>query len=133
MTDRIIELARECIGTPFVHQGRIVGIGMDCPGPLVHALKGLGLPFNDDKGYPRRPFDGMLEKILDAEPSLKRIPNAAMQPADVLVCRIKKAPQHLMIYTGSTVIHSYSDTGRVVEQSATAWLRHITHVYRIIK
>lgn len=132
MTD-VIELARECIGTPFKHQGRKVGVGLDCAGVLVHVLNGLGLPYHDDKGYPRRPFDGMLEKILHAEPSLMAVKKTERQPGDLWVCRIKKAPQHLMIYTGQTVIHAYSDTGRVVEQSASAWLPTVTHVFRIVK
>ena len=131
--DRIVELARECMGTPFVHQGRKNGTGLDCAGLLVHVLKGLGLPYLDDKGYPRRPFDGMLIKILDAEPSMKRIPKADMARGDVVVMRIKTAPQHIGIFTGDTVIHTYSDTGRVVEQRIANWLPKISHVYRIVE
>lgn len=133
MRERIVELARECIGTPFVHQGRRNGTGLDCAGVLVHVLKGLDLPVLDDKGYPRRPFDGQLEKILEAEPALQQIKKADMAPGDLWVCRIKKAPQHLMIYTGNTVIHAYSDSQKVVEQRAVNWKNHITHVYRIVK
>jgi len=131
MTDRIIELARECMGTPFKHQGRIAGVALDCAGLVVHILKSLGLPYLDDKGYPRGPFDGQLERILEAEPSLVKVPKEDMQAGDVLVLRITKAPQHLGIFTGSTVIHTYADTGRVVEQRFANWRRNITHVYRI--
>ncbi|TNE75557.1 MAG: peptidase P60 [Gammaproteobacteria bacterium] len=131
--DRIVELARECMGTPFRHQGRLPGKYLDCAGLLVHVLKSLGLPVLDNKGYPGRPFDGQLERIFEAEPSLMRIPKADMRAGDVWVCRIKKAPQHIMIFTGNTVIHTYSNTGRVVEQDAAAWVRHITHVYRIVE
>lgn len=131
--DRIVELARECMGTPFVHQGRNIRTGLDCAGLLVHVLHGLSLPCLDDKGYPRRPFDGMLIKILDAEPSLKRIPKADMARGDVVVMRIKTAPQHIGIFTGDVIIHTYSDTKRVVEQRLANWLPKISHVYRIVE
>lgn len=132
MRERIIELSRECLGAPFVHQGRSLK-GMDCAGVLVHVLRGLGLPHLDDKGYPRRPFDGMLEKILMAEPSLKQIKKSELEAGDLIVCRIKTAPQHLGICIGDTVIHAYQPTGRVVEQRLANWMPHITHVFRIIK
>jgi cell wall-associated NlpC family hydrolase len=131
--DRIVELARECIGTPFVHQGRQCGVGLDCAGEIEHVLKNYPLPYNDNKGYPRRPFDGQLVKTLDAEPSLKRIPKADMARGDLVVMRISKAPQHLGIFTGETIIHTYAVTGRVVEQRIANWLTKITHVYRIVE
>lgn len=131
MQDRIVELARDCIGVPFVHQGRSMS-GMDCAGILVHVLRGLDLPFCDDKGYPRRPFDGMLEKILLAEPSLEQIPKSELAKGDVMLCRVKRAPQHLLICAGDTVIHAYADTGRVVEQRLSRWQSNVTHVFRIV-
>jgi len=132
MVDRIIELARECLGTPFKHQGRTAGIALDCAGVVAHVLKGLGLPYLDNKGYPRRPFDGLLNKALNEEPSLRLIDRTEIAPGDVVVFRIKRAPQHLAIYCGDTIIHAYSDTGRVVEQSYSAWKSKVTSVYRIV-
>jgi len=35
----MIEAARRCIGTPFHHQGRASGIGLDCIGLIVIALR----------------------------------------------------------------------------------------------
>jgi len=128
---RIIALAEECLDVPFVHQGRSMR-GMDCAGVLQHILHGMGLPYLDNKGYPGRPFDGQLEKILLAEPSLVPIKKHELSAGDVIVARIKRAPQHLLICTGSTVIHSYKDTGRVVQQRLIRWQSNITHVFRII-
>lgn len=131
--DRVIELARECMGTPFVHQGRKCGVGLDCAGVLEHIFKNYPLPYIDEKGYSRNPHDGQLEAILASQPSLKIIPKSEMRRGDVLGMRIKKDPQHIGIFTGPTIIHSYANTGRVVEQRITNWLPHITHVYRIVK
>jgi cell wall-associated NlpC family hydrolase len=128
----IIDYARECVGTPFIHQGRLIAKGLDCAGVLRHVLERIGLPYLDDKGYPSKPFDGMLNKIMDAEPSLQRVNNSDLMPGDVCVFRVKKAPQHIAIFTGDTVIHAYADTGRVVEQSYSAWAKNLTAVYRII-
>lgn len=133
MVERIIELARECMETPFRHQGRMCGVALDCAGLIAHVLHGLELPVNDSKGYSRNPHDGQLEAILAAEPSLQLIPKSETRPGDIWACRIKKDPQHLMIYTGKNVIHAYAQTGRVVEQNADAWRKHVTHVYRIVQ
>lgn len=132
-TNKIIELARECLGTPFVHQGRICGVAMDCAGVLVHVLKGLNLPYNDQKGYPCRPYKGLLEKGLSEQPHLQEILLSELSAGDVVLFRIETAPRHLGIYTGENVIHAYKDTGRVIEQSFKPWTSQLKHVYRIVE
>jgi hypothetical protein len=42
IADNVIEAARECLGTPFRHQGRIVGEALDCAGVAVHVAERLG-------------------------------------------------------------------------------------------
>lgn len=133
MSDQIIEIARECLGTPFKHQARVVGIGMDCAGVVAHVLTRLELPFNDLQAYPRNPYKGMLKSILDNQPHLTQVNKSHVGAGDVLLMRIRREPQHLGICTGNSLIHSYSDIGRVVEQSLGAWERNIIAVYRIVE
>jgi cell wall-associated NlpC family hydrolase len=54
--DRIVATARECIGTPYVHQGRVKGVGIDCAGLIIVVARELGLvaPDFDIDGYGRR-------------------------------------------------------------------------------
>jgi len=133
MRDLIVQAATECMGTPFHHQGRVVGVGIDCAGVLVHILKSLELPFIDEKGYPRLPYRGLIKSILDSQPALEEIDKKTIQRGDVLLMRFLREPQHVAIYTGSTMIHSYSEIGRVVEHSLdNLWSKRITNAYRII-
>lgn len=129
---RAVELARECLGTPFAHQGRLPGVALDCAGVLVHVMQGLGLSYIDQRGYPRRPYRGLLDQALADQPHLIAIPKTDAAAGDVLLFRIKAAPQHIGICAGETVIHAYSATGRVVEQSFDPWRSSLSRVYRII-
>lgn len=134
--DDVIAAARECLGTPFRHQARVIGLGMDCAGVLVHCFQRLGLPFSDEMGYPRNPYDGQLDKILAAQPSLRAVPKSEMRAGDVLSMRIKSAPQHIAIHAGQVrghdyIIHSSSECGKVAEHRlCDVWGARVMHVYR---
>lgn len=131
--DKIIELARGCMETPFKHQGRVPGVALDCAGVLVHVLTSLGLPCIDERGYPRSPYKGLIKSILDSQPALENVGRSDPEPGNVLLMRFKIEPQHVAIFTGSTIIHAYSGIGRVVEHSIdSAWKKRITSVYRIV-
>lgn len=129
-----IKFARECIGTPFKHQGRIRKKGMDCPGPLIHVMKRYGLAFNDGRGYPRVPYQGMLEAIMDNQPHVKKINKFDYEVGDFLLMRFRKDPQHLAILSfDEKIIHSYSGIGKVVEHQCDGfWIKRVVSVYRIV-
>lgn len=134
--DDIIAAAREVEGTAFRHQGRVPGLGLDCAGVLVHCFQRLGLPYRDEMGYPRNPFDGQLEKILDSQPSLRRVDRADLQPGDVLCMRMARDPQHIAIYLGLIdghpyITHGSSEHGKVATHRLDAlWGARIVRVYR---
>lgn len=114
----ITKAAMECLGTPFHHQGRIKGVGMDCVGLLVYVFRALELPHEDTGNYARQPFDGMLQKNLDQQPSLRAVPKAEMQEGDLLLMRVVRAPQHLAFlgpYTQGchSIIHAAEQYGGV--------------------
>ena len=56
-----------CLKTPFAHQGRVPGLGMDCAGLFIQVCRELSLEHKDASGYPRNPYDGKLEAELDAQ------------------------------------------------------------------
>lgn len=134
--DEIITAASECLETPFVHQGRVIGLGMDCAGVLVYCFARLGLPFNDEMGYPRNPYDGQLDKILAAQPSLRPIIKTAARRGDVLSMRIKSAPQHIAIHAGQVrghdyIIHGSSEHGKVcMHRLCDVWGSRVMSAYR---
>lgn len=132
--DELIAVARSYINTPFHHQGRLPGIGLDCAGVGIAVAKSLGIPIKDFSGYPRTPFDGMLKKMLDEQESLMRIARDTAEPGDVLLMRISTDPQHIAImsYNGY-MIHAYQNVGKVVEQRIDAyWKNKIVAVYRFV-
>jgi cell wall-associated NlpC family hydrolase len=98
MTDDILNAARQCLGTPFRHQGRIVGIGLDCAGVAIHVAQQCGLGSVDVAGYSRTPSCGQLEASLDVQPCLDRVMLNERQPGDLLLMRFfqrSAAPGHL--------------------------------------
>lgn len=132
--DAIIDAARECLETPFLHQGRLPHKGLDCAGLLVHCFQSVRVPYDDSRGYPRHPYRGLIKSILDHQPSLMTVRDSALFPGAVLLMAIHREPQHVAIYTGSTIIHSYSGIGRVVEHHLDPrWEKRIKRVYQIVR
>lgn len=134
MVSDLVDFARECLGTPFKHQGRVNGRGLDCAGVLVHVMRRAGVPVIDSIGYPRMPVDNQITKILDAEPALERLTDKNYQPGDVLLMRFRHEPQHVAIFAGENIVHSYSAIGKVVEHRLSdVWRRRIVRGYRIVR
>lgn len=131
--NKILSLARECIGTPFVHQGRTCGKGQDCAGPLAHIFQGFDMEYVDKKAYPRTPYNRSLENNLDSQPHLKKVPKSELKAGDIVIFRIETSPQHIGIYTGENLIHACSVVGRVVEQPFRPYKPQLKLVYRIIE
>ncbi len=127
--DTLIAAARECLDTPFAHQGRILGRALDCAGVAVHAARRCGQDVNEPAAYGRLPNNAMLEWWLDQQSFLER---AALPAAgDLLLMRFTGEPQHLALYTGTTIIHAYEAVGRVVEHRLDdKWRRRIVRAYR---
>jgi len=130
----IVGYARECLNTPFRHQGRVCGTALDCAGVIIHCAKSVGIDHADMQGYPRLPYKNKLQEFLDAQPNLLQVPVAEMAEGDVILMRITAAPQHLGIYSGNNyMIHAYESIGRTVEQRIdSVWLKKIVAVYRFV-
>lgn len=134
IAEDLISAARAMLGTPFHHQGRAPGVGLDCAGLLVVACQQQGVACEDMGGYGRQPRDGMLESMLDRQPCLERVPLEPLQAGDVLLMRFRTEPQHLALFAGATVIHAYESAGGVVEHVLDdAWRRRIVRVYRFVE
>lgn len=129
----IILTARSMLGTPFVHQGRVPGKALDCAGLVVSVAAALNIEHVDVTGYGRRPHQGLLEATVDGQECLFSVLLNDLQPGDILLMRFAKEPQHLAIYAGETIIHSYEAAGQVCEHGMDdVWRKRIIRAYRFV-
>jgi NlpC/P60 family putative phage cell wall peptidase len=125
----LIAAARECLGTPFHHQGRQPGIGLDCIGLIVVALQATGKQVHDRSDYGKRPDGKSLETALAAHGA---VPVQDIAAGDILLFRYDGQPQHVALATGAdSMIHSFAPAGEVVETLIGAyWRRRLVGIYR---
>jgi len=113
---QIVAAARGWLDTPFHHQARLKGVGVDCLGLVIGVARELALI--DITGYPRVPNGKTLLPL--ARQHMTEIDRATMQPGDVVVVSFDKEPQHFGVlgdyrHGGLSIIHAASDPGRVIE------------------
>ena len=115
----ILRVARGYIGTPYHHQGRAPGAGMDCAGILVALARELGLYFPDRGGYTRQ-ADGV---TLQAEIEARCVPVETAEPGDVMLFWIKRPskPCHVALATDIGMLHAYANCEKVVETCMDEW------------
>lgn len=126
----IIRVARTLLGTPFHHQGRLKGVGVDCVGLIVCVCRELGVPHIDCLSYERHP-DGvtLLAKLRE---NMIEVPVKDREPGNVITFRIGRFPRHVGIITDYGLIHTYQEVGRVVEHVLdNMWLTRISNVFRM--
>src|SRR5208282_1236553 len=97
-TDTMIAAARACRSTPFHHQGRKPGVGLDCIGLIVVALRAAGMKVHDRNDYGKRPDGKSLEAALAAHGAA---PVSEISAGDVLLFRYDGQPQHVALATGT--------------------------------
>jgi cell wall-associated NlpC family hydrolase len=127
----IIIEARTWKGTPWQHQGRLKGIGVDCIGIVTETGKTTGAmePTFNITGYGREPKPLEMRRALRFyfDPVSKK----EMRPADMPWMRGGKHGQHVGFYTEiGTLIHA--PVGGIVEELPLdeAWRLKIIEVYR---
>lgn len=127
---QIVDAARSCLKTRWMHQGRKPGVGIDCAGLVYHAGTANGLCVHDCRDYSRMPDgESLVEQLLKTCDLLPSIDDA--KAGSVLVFQFlgPKWPQHLGIMTDRDhFIHAYYDVRRVVETRFDEWWRSkVTH------
>ena len=124
----IVTAARNYLGTPFHHQARVKGVGIDCAGLLVCVARDLGLQHYDVQGYSRVPSGAEFERHLDA--NLDKI--SAIEPGCILLMAFDSDPQHVAIATSlTTIIHAHFEVRKCVEHDLdSVWTSRIRSIYR---
>lgn len=129
----VIAVARTYLGTPWHHQGRVKGVGIDCLGELVCTAHELGLPVEDRTDYPMEPVPA--ELIAGLEKNLDQIEIADARIADVLCFWVgdETRPQHLAFVTDRGMLHAWREGSRTVfEHGLTqGWRARIHSAWRI--
>lgn len=138
----VVAAARSYLNTPFHHQGRVKGTGVDCIGMIVGAARECGIEIHDRTDYPRQPVPSdLLRGFRD-----NFVPLASLEflPADLLVFwiidpatlppeKLAETPQHVALATDRGVIHSWNGGARkVVEHGLTqGWRTRLHSVWRL--
>lgn len=125
----VIAEARTWVGTPFRHQARVKGLGADCVGMIVAVGMKYGFIQADYTNYGREPHKAILERELGAR--MDWLGDVEPRPADVLLLKFLGEPQHVALFTGTSMIHAYSSIGKCIEHGVDdKWRNRIVGVFR---
>lgn len=125
----LIRVGRTYIGTPFLHQGRVKGEGIDCVGFLICLFKEVGI-IQSDWDFTRYNYFNDGEKIHEYilnwgdEISINLI-----KPGDVVRLKMYENAQHAGLISDYGLIHVLKKT---CEHSINdKWQKRICQAYRI--
>lgn len=130
----IAAAARRRIGTPFVHQGRLDGVGLDCAGLVIRVAQELGLSQFDTRDYPAQPNAPAMRAALLAHLDVVRF--ADLDVGDVLWFKVDLDPQHLALVVNAQplmMVHAFGKPGvmKVIEARVdTFWRSRIAGCFR---
>lgn len=120
---QIVQAAREYVGTPCIHQGRLKKIGVDCIGLIMGVAKDIGSPLvdkEDYRAYRRKPDRGesIMMRYLRAQ-----CKESTGKLGDILVFWTNRpgVPHHMGIKSeGDKMIHAFTSMKIVAEHSIDA-------------
>lgn len=130
--EEFVETARLALGTPWVHQGRLVPHGVDCIGLFLWTLRQRDINHYEPPPYPMRAkwhqFVGYFRDHLE------EVRLNDLRVADVLIFRQAIYPCHCGIITqleDMKFIHAYRPRGLVVEERyAEDWRKTTVTAFR---
>lgn len=115
--EQVCDVALTYLDTPFHHQGRLKGVGLDCAGLVVSVAKECELykgKVIDMSNYSMIPDGKSLMATLIRGTS-KQKSFDELKIGDILLMNFLRNPQHLAIYMpNNKIIHSYSTAGKVI-------------------
>jgi NlpC/P60 family putative phage cell wall peptidase len=135
---RVIALARAWIGTPYLHQASLPGVGADCLG----LARGIWRALHGDEPFRVPPYSrdwgeaGAREVLYDAACQfLIEVPIGEVGPGTLMLFRMAPgAPaKHCGILgpsiTQPSLIHAYDRSGVVEEPFSAAWSRRAVYAF----
>lgn len=135
----VVEIARNWLGTPYVHQASCRGAGADCLGLVRGVWRDL---FDEEPevppAYSKDWSEPQHQELLweAAKRHLEPKPGRAFAPGDVLLFRMRagSVAKHVGIVgegqPNPTFIHSYSGHGVVESALSEAWRARLVAVFQ---
>jgi NlpC/P60 family putative phage cell wall peptidase len=130
----IVRAAHDWVDTPYHHQARVKGVGVDCAQLIAGIAEDVGL-VSDSKipaNYsPEWHLHNREEMLMDMLRYFGCVEVPAAQMGDILCFRFGRAVGHLgVLIDQSTIIHARIDLGKVVLNTLTDDLkRRHTHTF----
>jgi NlpC/P60 family putative phage cell wall peptidase len=127
----VVRTARTWLGTPYHHQGRLKGVGVDCAGLVIGVAQELALSTFDIAGYAIRPVGNSLRRICVAQ--MQCVEREAIGLGDIVLFAFDAHPGHLGILTESEqIIHAYLPRRQVVEHRLDpVWWSKVVALFRL--
>ena len=125
----IAKAAQGFVGTPFMHQGRMPGVAMDCAGVALCAAWQAGVAIADFHAYGAMPRQQtVLQQVADR---CMAVDYGERAPGDLLLFTIRRVPMHFAVWDGKCIIHALEPKGGVVRHSmGTAWAGRVHSCWR---
>lgn len=103
---KLIQIAKEWVGTPWVHNQSVKGLGCDCVGFIVGIGREAGIIPNNFQleNYNRIPRQNELIKTFDNLPFVEAISD--YQAEDILIIKLGNIAGHVALCLGDEIIHS---------------------------
>lgn len=125
LRNRVVKEAIEWIGTPFHHEARVKGAGVDCLQILAAVYHAAGIVSHID--VPHYPMDWMIHR--DEERYLNGVklyadevpgpPERMPLPGDIVIMKLGRTFSHgAIVIEWPRLIHAYYSAGQVIYGSA---------------
>lgn len=128
--EQIVQKAREFVGTPYHHQGRLKHVGVDCVGLVVCIAEELGIAIEDQTRYPQNPDGSLLPHV---RTQLEEIPVEEAKAGDIYMVYVHKfdLPQHFLLITDYGIVHAFNGgLKKVVETTIGKWKKRIVTAFK---
>lgn len=130
-TDQVLLYARETLETKWHHQGRLVGVGIDCVGVISHIATRDGLEFNDYTQYSKHPNPTEFIQRLEQSGVLERHDRFEVGAIAVFWIRHRDEPTHIGLITDLGLLHANQSMGRVREHAMVQfWSERVHSLWR---
>lgn len=109
----IISIARSWVGTPFVYQGNVKGVGADCAA-LVKEIYLKHTAFSSSHDYITYGFLPNFGRVVDM---LREYSTRVTtpEPADIVLYNVRGSPHFAVLTDTGTIVHSHIKTRKYVE------------------
>ena len=121
----VVEAARQCVGTRFRPQGRVIGLGLDCVGVVLIAARAVGVRLDDVPSYALSGDNSRQLLCALSRSGCVRLARERGAAGDIAVLLPAPGQVHLGVLSPKGLVHAHAGLMRVVEgpvDPAWSWL-----------